>query len=170
MWVRLEPTVTEQQTRPWCAGLPPPEHIAAPRQMDDVVPCSTTTMSYHPGIQENRHHLKQKAAICLLDIMMPVLRIYLKHIVVWINYCLGPFMVYSCERCKNVHLFQKYILSYGQEEVKFILWRKFQCDELQHTGGVEVSHTACKIRHFTCVSMWFLWAHQQTFSLAWWVN
>ena len=107
MWEILEHTVTEQQTMPWCAGLPPPEHIAAPRQMDDVVPCSMTTMSYHPGIQENRHHLKQKAAICLLNIMTPVLRIYLKHIVVSINYCLGPFMVYSCEKCKNVLLFQK---------------------------------------------------------------
>jgi hypothetical protein len=50
--------------------------------MDDVVPCSMTTMSYHPGIQENRHHLKQKVAICLPDIMMSVLCIYLKHIVV----------------------------------------------------------------------------------------
>ena len=133
MWEILESTVTEQQTMPRCAGLPAPEHTAAPCQTGDAVPCSMTTMSYHPGIQENRHHLKPKAAICLLDIMMPVLHIYLKHIVVWINYCLGPFTVYSCEMWKNVPLFQKH-LSYWQEEVKLILWRKFQCDALPHTA------------------------------------
>jgi len=85
MWEILEPTVVEQQTMPWCAGLPTLEHSAVPHQMDDWVPCSMTTMSYHPGMQESRHHLEQMVAISLLNIVMPVLDIYLKKVVAWIS-------------------------------------------------------------------------------------
>lgn len=81
MWGNLEPTAVEQQTVPWCAGLPPLECNAAPHQMDDEVPCSTTTTSYHPGMQESIYHLEQTVAKCLLDTVMLVLDIYLKQIV-----------------------------------------------------------------------------------------
>jgi hypothetical protein len=144
MWGILGPTVTEQRTMPWCAGLPPLEHNAAPHQMDDEVPCSMTTMSYHPGTRENRHHLKQKVAIFLLDIMMPVQHIYLKHIVTWINSYLCQFMLYICHIYRNLSSYSEITCKILKRRVKFLLWRNFQYDKLQHSARNKASHIACK--------------------------